>query len=210
MSDPDRPPPGYYPAAGDPEGTVRYWDGAQWTGDPIPPPPGYVAPGQSDRSRYGGVGIRIGAALIDGLISVLVLIPAIWSEIERIVDEVDAGASSSEVEFQISAGAISLNLVVVLAFWLMTGLLGGTPGKLLLGLRVTTEDSATTPPGLTKAAMRTLPAVIGFIPVVGPLIGLALVVLSIVWVMNDAERRSPYDRIAGTRVVRKERLGPAT
>jgi uncharacterized protein YbjQ (UPF0145 family) len=28
-------PPGWYPAAGDPPGTVRYWDGSQWTGEPI-------------------------------------------------------------------------------------------------------------------------------------------------------------------------------
>ncbi len=36
--------PGWYHGKGDPEGTVRYWDGEQWVGDPVmapeaPPPP---------------------------------------------------------------------------------------------------------------------------------------------------------------------------
>ena len=29
------PPAGWYHGDGDPEGSVRYWDGAQWQGDPI-------------------------------------------------------------------------------------------------------------------------------------------------------------------------------
>ncbi|MBQ88960.1 MAG: hypothetical protein CL433_09005 [Acidimicrobiaceae bacterium] len=36
-------PPGHYPAEGDPPDTVRYWDGEQWIGDPIPAPPSSVA-----------------------------------------------------------------------------------------------------------------------------------------------------------------------
>lgn len=31
-------PPGWYPAEGDPPGTHRYWDGAQWQGSPQPVP----------------------------------------------------------------------------------------------------------------------------------------------------------------------------
>ena len=30
---------GHYHAEGDPPDTVRYWDGSQWVGDPIPAPP---------------------------------------------------------------------------------------------------------------------------------------------------------------------------
>lgn len=30
---------GHYHAEGDPPDTVRYWDGTQWVGDPIPAPP---------------------------------------------------------------------------------------------------------------------------------------------------------------------------
>ncbi len=38
--------PGWYHGKGDPEGTVRYWDGEQWVGDPVmapeaPPPPAF-------------------------------------------------------------------------------------------------------------------------------------------------------------------------
>ncbi len=31
--------PGWYHAEGDPAGTQRYWDGAQWSAEPVPPPP---------------------------------------------------------------------------------------------------------------------------------------------------------------------------
>ncbi|MFT6761535.1 MAG: putative RDD family membrane protein YckC [Candidatus Aldehydirespiratoraceae bacterium] len=60
-------PAGWYYAPGDPEGTQRYWDGAQWIGEPqavpqapAPPPPGgYPAPGAQPPAgqppAYGGV-----------------------------------------------------------------------------------------------------------------------------------------------------------
>ncbi len=32
-------PPGWYHAEGDPEGTIRYWDGQQWVGGPVTAPP---------------------------------------------------------------------------------------------------------------------------------------------------------------------------
>ena len=54
--------------------------------------------------------------------------------------------------------------------------------------------------------MRSVPGVLATIPVVGVLISLTVAILSLVWVSNDPERRSPYDRIANTRVVDKTRL----
>ena len=39
-------PPGHYPAEGDPPNTLRYWDGEQWVGDPIPAPPSATPPPQ--------------------------------------------------------------------------------------------------------------------------------------------------------------------
>ena len=55
MTDTGGTPAGWYYAPGDPEGTHRYWDGAQWIGEPQPvpqaatpppasPPPGNMAP----------------------------------------------------------------------------------------------------------------------------------------------------------------------
>ncbi len=51
MSNTGAMPPGWYYAAGDPPGTQRYWDGAQWVGEPQP-----VAPAQPASSGYGAPG----------------------------------------------------------------------------------------------------------------------------------------------------------
>lgn len=36
--------PGWYHGKGDPEGTVRYWDGEKWVGEPVLPPDAPPAP----------------------------------------------------------------------------------------------------------------------------------------------------------------------
>ena len=97
-------------------------------------------------------------------------------------------------------------LMVAALQMLMIAYLGGTPGKLMVGLRITAEDGATTPPGLAKAFRRILPAFFGFVPLIGGLIGIGFLVTTLVWVNTDPERRSAYDRLAGTRVVRKSHL----
>jgi uncharacterized RDD family membrane protein YckC len=68
MTDPPLQPPGWYVAQGDPPGTHRWWDGAQWIGGPVAagfsgsastppppysyPPPGYAPPGYGE-GQYG-------------------------------------------------------------------------------------------------------------------------------------------------------------
>ena len=51
-----------------------------------------------------------------------------------------------------------------------------------------------------------LPAFFGFVPYIGGLIGVGFLVMTLVWVNTDPQRRSAYDRLAGTRVVRKSHL----
>ena len=88
MSSPPLQPPGWHYAQGDPQGTHRWWDGAQWVGGPVgvpgaslppfspPPAPAHGAPGawappaypQSGRVLYAGWWLRFGAWLLDGLI----------------------------------------------------------------------------------------------------------------------------------------------
>ena len=70
-------PPGYYQAEGDPPGLVRQWDGTQWVGGPIPPPPSTAAtaPGIGlPATNAASIGVRIGAVLIDGLILFILII----------------------------------------------------------------------------------------------------------------------------------------
>ena len=193
--------PGYYHAEGDPVGTVRYWDGSSWTTGPMTPPPAAAptpvqtaaTPGY-DRDRFGGVGARIGAALIDTVIYIVIVL-AIAIPI----------GIASEPGLGILAGA-----AVVFLLWpvfvAMTALYGWTPGKLAVGLRVTTSDGVTTPPGWSPAFVRTLPGLVAVVPGVGGLLNLALQVVNVILVNSDDERRSVYDRAGQTRVVRLDRL----
>ena len=199
-------PPGYYPAQGDPPGTVRYWDGNQWSDEPMEPPPGYTPTPSFDRDRFGGVGVRIGATVIDGIISLIVMIPVMWSWFRDILDEIDAGATADEIDTTVPGSVIVAILAWTAVNIALIAFAGGTPGKLLTGLRITTEDGVTTPPGLLRAVLRMLPGVVSLLPLVGGLIGLVVTISSLIWVNTDPERRSAYDRIAGTRVVKKSSL----
>ena len=200
-------PPGYYPAQGDPQGTVRFWNGTEWSAEAMPPPPGYDPNRRPGDERFATVWVRIGASLLDSLVSLAIAIPFMISYLIDVFDDIDAGGDGTGVgtppSLYISGLVIS---AVMIGF---VGLVGATPGKLLLGLRITTEDGATTPPGFAKAGLRQVPQILGAVPLLGPLLSLGIAIASLVWVNTDPERRSAYDRIAGTRVVYKRHLTPA-
>jgi uncharacterized RDD family membrane protein YckC len=197
-------PPGYYPAQGDPPGTVRWWDGTEWSPEPMPPPPGYDPTRHPGDERFAPLGVRIGASLLDGLISLILVIPVMLDYLGDLFDDISDGGDGSSVAVPGYVAVYGLGLAVV--WFLMVAYLGGTPGKLILGLRITLVDGATTPPGLRPAALRSLPSLAAAIPVVGQLVSIGFAVASLVMVRSDPERRSAYDRIAGTRVVRKSYL----
>ena len=146
-----------------------------------------------DNERFGTVGIRIGAAILDGIISIIIAIPFII-----VIQPSTDGA------------AYGLGLMLTIILWLLlvvvTTVYGASPGKLILGLRITGEDGVTTPIDMPTSARRYLPTLVGLIPLVGGLISLAIAVTNLVFVSNDHERRSVYDRIGGTRVVYANRL----
>ena len=199
--------PGYYHADGDPPGTVRYWDGTQWTGEPMPAPPGHggAAPADGwDRDRFGSVGVRIGAAILDVIIALavalVITIPLVAADV---VDNASDGTAGTGIN---NASILATLAFIAIQVWLINRF-GGTPGKLIVGLRITEADGATSPPALRTAAMRVIPiAVITNVPVLGFLAAIVILVLCIVWVNSDPERRSVYDRIGDTRVVYKDRL----
>lgn len=104
------------------------------------------------------------------------------------------------------AAANLVGWVIWLAFAAIEGRLGGTPGKLALGLCVTLADGATSPVGFRLALVRRTPDLVGIIPVVGQLLSIGVAAAAIVMVRRDTEqRRSPYDWISDTRVV----VGPS-
>ena len=196
--------PGYYYAEGDPPGTVRYWDGTQWTGSPMPSPPGAspAAPNAAgfSQERFGGMGIRIGAILLDGLVFLVVAVLVSLPFADNVSN------SDTSFEFQVTGGAVFIGPLVYLALTIvMVATIGASPGKLMVGLRITTADG-TTPPGYGPAALRSLPWLPTLIPLLGVVIWLGIVIASLVTISNDAERRSLFDRVANTRVVRKSAL----
>jgi len=197
-------PPGYYPAQGDPPGTVRYWDGTQWSVDPMPPPPGYDPTRSTTGDRYARAWIRIAANLLDAVINGVISLPFLIPVFIDLARDIDAGGDGSSVGTPaiVYLGAVSITAVMIAT----TAIWGATPGKLIVGLRITRDDSATTPPGLEKAALRSAPSMVGLIPLLGPFISFVLVIASLIMVNTDPERRSAYDRIAGTRVVYKRFL----
>jgi uncharacterized RDD family membrane protein YckC len=197
-------PPGYYPAAGDPAGTVRYWDGVEWSAAPMAPPPGYDPSRRPGDERFAAVWVRIGAIMIDALIAVLLSVVLLVQYLIDVFEDIDAGGDASTVAVPGHLYLLGVGLGVT--WMLCTAYLGGTPGKLVTGLRVTRADGRTTPPGLAAAALRSLPGLFGIIPALGPLIGFGFAIASLVMVNTDPERRSAYDRIAGTRVVYKRHL----
>lgn len=193
--------PGWYHGAGDPPGTVRYWDGTAWVTEALPEPPGWVDPHQT-RVEYGGAGRRVAASLIDGLVSGIFLIPFLFGYIGDVIDDLDAGGDGSTVE--VPSSLYVIGIVPTAVFILMVAFLGGTPGKLILGLRVTLDDAATTPPGLGRAVRRAVPNLIGIIPVIGAVAAIAPIA-ALIMVLTDDQKRSIYDRIGDTRVVRVRR-----
>ncbi len=143
------PAPGWYYADGDPLGTHRYWDGAQWVGGPQPVAGG-VAPAAAV-GNLGGWGERFVAAFIDWII--------IWGPFVVI-----AGVSD---EFSDPMDDPS-GLVVLLAYgwaliaWvgnkmIMQGTSGQTVGKKLMKVKLVSEATGA-PPGIAVCFGRHLVA----------------------------------------------------
>jgi len=225
--------PGWHYAQGDPPGTQRYWDGDRWIGDPVPipgqgpaggyggAPGGYQGggyqgagyPGQSRHANLASPGARMGGRLIDfiiiGILSIILVFPLITNAIDEI-DRLGPNPTDRQVE-RVITDLVEDNIGRLLAvgavavFWdfLWVALAGGTPGKLMLGMRVARADNGAHPPGFGKAALRALNRVAGFIPFLGGLAVLIAAIASLIMLFTDDEHRTVMDRIAGTVVIKK-------
>lgn len=200
MSDnPPSQPPGWYPAQGDPPGTHRFWDGTQWQGGPQPisgPGPTPTAAGGGASGDLAGPGQRVLARLIDLVI---------WFVI-ALVFAVVVGGGASNVGTEASgasfiAGLLSTLVIAGIEVWFVANK-GGTPGKMVLNLRVADEATGTSPVDYKTSGMRVIPLVLGIIPVVGGCISLIIGIISLVLLFTDAKRQTVWDKIAKTVVVR--------
>jgi uncharacterized RDD family membrane protein YckC len=211
--------PGWYNAEGDPPGTTRYWDGERWVGDPVHTPAsspesgGYMDTSAGQRFNLASPGSRIAARLIDFLIALIIGFALLVPAITDLVDDIDAlgpDPSQAQVEDVLSdviednIGRLAIfSIVGVLWDFLWVGVFGGTPGKLILGLRVARADNGVSPPGWGKAALRALNRVVALVPGLGGLIAGLIGLVSLIMLFSDDQNRTVMDRIASTVVVKK-------
>jgi uncharacterized RDD family membrane protein YckC len=162
----------------------------------LPPPPpagpygGVVVPGGHVlASPWSRIGARFIDALILGIGSTL-LFASFWGG-----EDFTSG--------NIGWGATVLSLFVAVAYEVgFVGTMGATPGKLALGLRIVTQEDGTTPPGWDKAVLRYAPDLVVLVPYIGTLGSLGILVASLIWLGTDDYRRTVYDRVATTYVIK--------
>ena len=157
-----------------------------------PPDRDTASPPAKDAQQLASIAQRVGGALIDGLLtSMVVVIPLLLGLIE--IDELDESLPAAVILGLFLFGA--LYTIVPTAMW------GQTLGKIAVGTRVVADADGSLP-GWRRSALRwALPGIVGRLPYVGLWVGLA-VMASLVW---DPRRRGLHDRLAGTIVVRVAR-----
>lgn len=164
--------------------------------------------------QIGSAGTRIGAKSID-IIFYLIIQFALGIGAAGVLL---ASSASDDLMmnqgFTTTGGSLVLSLgigVVLLGVDFLynvvcTARFGGTPGKLILGLKVICTDGR--PVDFRTAFIRWTPilglAVLALVPIVGVLASiarLALLIANLVMVLTDERRRDVFDRVASTYVV---------
>ncbi len=87
----DFQPPGYYPAAGDPPNTTRYWNGTEWDGEPVA---NMGQPMMQTQAAHYPEQSQAVMALIMALLGLTLcqlLCPLAWIFGQRELDAIDAG-----------------------------------------------------------------------------------------------------------------------
>jgi len=157
------------------------------------PPTATVADVSTEAYELGGRGVRLAAAVVDGLIMWGLMFVAMKFMPVKIDPE--AGLAL------IGWGLVAVQLFTVGAFLAVNGWFlatrGQTIGKMLLGLRIVRSDGAAASPGKVIGLRYGLCWLIALIPFVGGLFGLidALMIFR-------ADRRCLHDLIADTIVVK--------
>ncbi len=169
---------------------------------PEPPPPARpLAPPRDDGAVVWAAGFwrRLGAALVDGIIVLPLVLAVILSASKLAGLDLPAlrhGSIDTWLDLALAGdpaflGALGLGVAVIVVYLLLfQALVSRTIGMRALGLTIV--DLTGAPLGPWRAALRT----------VGYLVALATLGLGFLWVGFDRERRGLHDWLAGTLVTR--------
>ena len=212
------PPPGSY-GQPPPPGTYGHPpQPGQFPGQPYQQPAQAYAPWNPAEGwipelgvKVAGAGTRIGAKAIDVVFYVIlqtigsIAVMTIWMSSDDF-DSTNLFAGSTP-SLLVSFLAALLLLAIDLAYNVgCTARFGGTPGKLILGLRVIYQDGRRI--DLQGAFLRYTPilalAVLAMVPIVSILASIArlgLLIANLVMILTDDRRRDVFDRVASTYVI---------
>lgn len=143
-----------------------------------------------DDVEYAGFWIRVGAAMIDSVLILMVIVPLLvaiygWGYFGE-----QTSMIAGPADFLISWVAPA---VAVIAFWLYRQ---ATPGKMVLSLRVV--DAST---GGALSVGQSVGRYLGYYVSTIPLL------LGLIWVAFDRRKQGWHDKLAGTVVIRSKARG---
>jgi len=201
MSDPIA---GWYPDAAVP-GQQRYWDGTQWTEHVAPLAPGAFPSAFPTAVRYAHWGQRVGAYLIDGLVTA---IPAIAAAIliEANTTTVEVGGITYTTETP-GSGVWTIAIVLFLStlglviwnLFIRQGTTGYSVGKQVVGIKLVREATGQ-PIGGGLAFGRYILHILDGIPLY----------LGYLWPIWDAKKQTFADKLANTVVIVEPRRQPSS
>lgn len=135
--------------------------------------------------RYAGFWIRTGAAVIDTMLLMLVVVPLLVALYGWAYFDPNQAVTARPGEFLITW---VLPAVAVLAFWILRQ---ATPGKMIVATRILDAESGE-PAGAGQLIGRYLGYYVACLPLF----------LGILWVAFDKRKQGWHDKLAGTVVVR--------
>lgn len=144
-----------------------------------------------ERLEYVGFWPRVGAALIDTLLLLLICLPLVtWIYGVRYWTDgtVIAGPADLLINWVFPA-------IATVLFWTYRQ---ATPGKIAIGARIVDARTGA-PPSTRQLIVRYLGYYVSIMPLM----------LGILWVAFDPRKQGWHDKIAGTVVVRPQQRGPA-
>ena len=137
-----------------------------------------------NNNKYAGFWIRVGASLIDTVLMMIVIVPALSIIYGK---SYWYGEAASLGVWDIVFNYI-LPAVVVIVFWVYKS---ATPGKMALGLKIVDAETGIQP-STSSLILRYLAYYVSIIPLL----------LGLIWVGIDKRKQGWHDKIAGTVVIR--------